>query len=499
MMVKKANTLLNIAGTKIRMLLLAIASNESLFFFAAFLAYAFLGSELFTWYQEQTQMFERFIVVPWGMALCLLRLERRRGMADAKRRMDLNILFVLMLWVIVPFCIRFGLIFNNVTSWQSHLAAYFGLYAMLSEESADVRERRLDQACMIFGLFSLAIGGALLYCAATGGVIGPDWIVNHGANTGSEYGFGVWNYAYLCTGLHYNITGMMALVCTMFCLAGLCRSRNRGMFALYLAAAVMMMIVIVLTQSRTARYALIGGLGVGVYGYVASSGRISRAWLRHAVGLVLAGMVMVSAYGSASILTDAALKHYPRVQQGNAVSMIASAVAQEETEPEKDAAETKKTVAPKKARRAVDATMSGRTDIWKNLLQYWKDNPKKFLIGAGAGKIGSQIVKGTIHEKGGAVAVHNAYLQYAADYGLIGISLMGMFFLSILVPVLRTFFAPKEKQLPGYRAMAMMVIGALMTGMMESATLGAMSPINSGMLFALALLAARGREIKPER
>ena len=498
MMVKKANEMLSNAGARIRALLLAVASNESLFFFAAFLSTTILGADIFKWYSEQMQMFERYVIMPWGMALCLLRLERRNRLPDAKTRMDVGILFLLVMWVIVPFGIRFGLIFNNVTTWHSHLVAYFGLYAMLTEQSAQVRERRLDQACMLFGLYSLVVGGALMYCAATGATIDSNWIVHHGTYAEDGYGFGVWKRAHLCIGLHYNLGGMMALVCTMFCLAGVSRSKKRVMRVLYLLAAVMMMIVIVLSQSRTARYSLIACLGMGVYGCVIASKRISRAWLRHAAGIALAGVVMVASYSGASALTDAALKHYVRAQQGYTVSVIASAVAQEEAELDKKEAATKKAVTPKKARRAVDATMSGRTDIWRNLFSYWKENPKKFLIGAGMGKIGSLIVEDTIHEENGSVAVHNAYLQYAADYGLMGIGLMALFFLSILVPVLRVFFAPQEKQTPGYQALCMLVLGALMTGMMESSTLGAMTPVNSGMLFALALLAAKGMEMKGE-
>lgn len=497
-MMKKVNALLNGAGARIRTLLLAVASNESLFFFAAFLSTTILGSDIFTWYSEQMQMFERYIIVPWGMALCLLRLERRNRLTNAKTRIDIGILFVLVMWIIVPFGIRFGLIFNNVTTWHSHLVAYFGLYAMLTEQSAQVRERRMDQACMLFGVYSLVVGGALMYCAATGASIDSNWIVHRGTYAEAGYGFGVWKRAHLCIGLHYNLGGMMALVCTMFCLAGMGRSRNRVVRVLYVLAAVMMMVVIVLSQSRTARYSLIACLGLGVYGCMIASRRISCAWLRHAAGIALAGVVMVAAYSGASMLTDAALKHYVRAQQGSTVSVIASAVAQEETVPEKNEAAPKKNVAPKKARKAVDATMSGRTDIWRNLFKYWKAHPKEFLIGAGMGKIGSKIVEDTIHEENGSVAVHNAYLQYAADYGLIGIGLMALFFLSILVPVLRVFFAPPDKQVPGYRAMAMLVVGVLLTGMMESSTLGAMTPVNSGMLFALAMLAAKGTEMKPE-
>lgn len=49
------------------------------------------------------------------------------------------------------------------------------------------------------------------------------------------------------------------------------------------------------------------------------------------------------------------------------------------------------------------------------------------LIGNGVGHTGSKIVEGTIHEESGAVAVHNTYLQWAADFGLIGFALEAVF------------------------------------------------------------------------
>ena len=39
-------------------------------------------------------------------------------------------------------------------------------------------------------------------------------------------------------------------------------------------------------------------------------------------------------------------------------------------------------------------------------------------------------------------------------------------------------------QIPGYRALCMLVVACLMTGMMESAPLGAMTPMNMMLYFA---------------
>ena len=489
-MMKKAGALLEWAGAKIRTLLLGIAVNESLFLFAAILPSLVFDSQLFVWHREAANTFYNYVVVPWGMALCLVRLERRNRLECAPHRTDIAILFALVAWIVVPFAIRFGLTFNNATSWYGHCAAYFALYAMTSEETAKRREQLLDHACAVFGIFSLVMGGALLLCAATGAQIDSNWIIHYGTYAEDGYCFGVYERSQLCSGLHYNYTGMMGLICTMFCFAGVSRGKNRLVRLLYMIGAAMMMTVIVLTQSRTARYALIIGMGMGVYGYLASCAKISRRVLRHAAGIVCAVAVMGISYFGASALTDAALKHYAEIAQTKQVSLIAHAAASETT-----AESTPKPVQPKRARGAGDATFTGRTRFWKHLVQFWKQNPKEFVIGAGQGRIGSRIVQNTFAEELGSIALHNSYLQYAADYGLIGFALLVLFFLSIVRQVLRTFFAPQDKRIPGYNAMGMLVIGALLTGMLESWTFGAMTALNAAMVFALAMLVSRGREL----
>ena len=487
MMEKKANALLAYVGERIRALLLAVAANESLFLFAAILPSLVLGSELFTWHQEAVNMFDRYIVVPWGMALCLVRLDRRNRMQIQEKRWDLRILFALLVWIVVPFGIRFGLTFNNATSWHGHCVVFFGLYAMLSEEAKEKRECLFDQACLLFGLLGLLVGGALLWCAWTGARIDSNWIAHYGTYAENGYSFGVFDGQHLCSGMHYNLTGVMMLCCTMFCFAGACRSKYRALRFAYVFTAVIAMLVVVLTQSRTARYSLIGAMGAGVFSYIVTLPMNRNAVIRWVAGALAACVVMVVSYVSASMLTDAALEHYAQLEQGRTVSVVAAACAEEEAKP---------AVQPKKARAAVDATLSARTDIWRNLFGYWKENPKELLIGAGMGRIGSRIVKGTIHEANGSVSVHNTYLQYLADYGIIGFSLMALFFLSILSKVLRVFFAAGEARIPGYCAMGMLVVAALMTGMMESWTLGAMTALNAAMFFALALLTARGRDMQ---
>ena len=57
---------------KIRGALLSIAQNESVFLFVAFVSYSFLSTDVLAWYADSIAAFNRFVVLPWGGALCLL-------------------------------------------------------------------------------------------------------------------------------------------------------------------------------------------------------------------------------------------------------------------------------------------------------------------------------------------------------------------------------------------------------------------------------------------
>ncbi|MDO5300326.1 MAG: O-antigen ligase family protein [Clostridia bacterium] len=522
----------------VRRILLDIAGNESLFLFAAFISAGVLSMGPLAWYREATDAFANYVVVPWGMALCLLRLERRARSGDAPVRTDVVALFVLLMWVIVPFALRFGLTFNNVTSWHGSVVVYFGIYAMVTEETPERRERLFDLACALFGALSLVMGGALLYCAATAQAFGVGL---------GDYGFGLCDGIYLCNGLHYNITGMIAVCCAMMSLAGCGRSRHVIGRLAYALAACVMMAVIVLTQSRTARYALILALAAGCYRVAVSRARIDGAAKRQIVGIVAAVLMAIVGYVGASLLTDAALARYEQVNGARLAAQAVQPAADPSAETQaaaKDgvtapdggasaspaAKEDEQTAADEpavsnedvqaladepampdegvqppadeptatgepaqlEAREAVDATLSGRTDVWMNLIRLWREEPKHFLIGNGVGRTGSRVVEGTIHEANGAVAIHNTYLQFVADFGLVGMLLLCVFVATILRPVLRVFFGGRSGS--GYLALCMLVLASLLTGMMESAPLGAMTPMNMMLFFALALLTAHGRE-----
>ena len=469
----------------------AIASSVSLFVFTAFFVTGILCMEPMVWYREQIDLVNQYVVFPWGMALCLLRLERSKNVLKPVSRRDTQVLFVLLLWIFAPFMLRFGVTFNNMGAWYNHAVVYFGIYAFLSEKTSAERECAFDLMLVLCGILSLVLGGALLYCAATAQTF------YHGAQ---NIGFGLVGGAHICHGVHYNFSAMVMVCLAMLCLAGVARGRIWPVRALFALAAAMLFAVVVLSQSRTARYASIIALSVGTYGVIVGRVKMKRRVLHQLTALAAAGVVLVSAYIGAAKLTDAALMHYAKVQnaraQGQAVGVIdqtmdalAAAALAEEPVAQTAAAQ------PLEAREAVDSTFSDRTTIWKNLFELWKDNPKHMIIGNGIGRTGSRVVKGTIHEEAGAVQLHNTYLQHTADFGLIGTGLLALFFALLVRPLLRVFFAKGAERKPGYTALCMLVIAMLATGMMESAPLGGFSPANMMLFFALALLAGRGNEL----
>ena len=472
-------------------------TNTSLFVFAAFLFSGVLGMSPLRWHQVAVEQFFSFILVPWGMTLAFAQLVRRQNAPATK---DATILFVLLVWMAVPFIYRFGLTANNINGACGYAMVFFGVYVSLRDEEPARREKLLDCACAVFGLFSLIFGGALLYCAATVQMFAADM---------GEFGFGIYNGMYLCGGLHYNNTGMTSVCCAMFCLCGVERARQLWQRLLYLLGAVMMMIVIVLTQSRTARYVLLLALAAGAFSRVYAAGLLRRRVLRAGAAVLAAGAVLVTGYIGAAKLCDAALVHYVRVEEKRAAQpdmeqqegllpalnelIVRTAAAEQLQENQADAGtgETALEEPTLKARPAADATLSGRTEIWANIFRIWKENPKNLLIGNGIGRTGSIVVLGTSQESLGAIALHNTYLQFIADFGLIGFALMMAFFLLILGRCVRSFLQGGA-ELSGMLPMAMLVLAVLATGMMESAPLGEMTPMNVVLFFALGVLVPAG-------
>ncbi len=452
---------------RVQQLLLALVGNVGVFAFFAFVLAGFSPSQMFTWYREPVSLISSYVIIPWGAVLWVSRLMR----AQQKRlvALDTSILALLLLWIIVPFALRFGITFNNVTSWHEYTVAYFGIYALLREQEPEYRARALDGLCILAAVFSLGLGIALLYCVATTQVFGMEFGPN---------GFGVYRGG-LYAGLHYNITGMIALMLLMLCVTGAARRKHMLAKLAFVVPAVLMCLVVVLTQSRTARIAMLVGLAVSAYGAVCTRVK-ARALVRHGAGVACGLAVLIGGYAVAGQLTEAAVAHY-----NGEPAIVASAAAEETIQP---------TPAPVHlVRDEGEATFTGRTTIWKNLFALWRENPRYLLIGNGVGRTGSQIAQQMGAE---AIAVHNTYLQYIADFGLIGFGLLCAFFVVILRPVHHAFFAQSGKGFAGAHGLGGLAVAALVTGLMESAPLGAMTPMNIMLCVALGVLAGEGWLVK---
>ena len=532
---KRENGLLARGQSLIRDIMLAVFGNEALFLIVAFLYATLADNAIAAWYREPVNLLYGYIVIPWGAALCLLRLQRRASSLEPARA-DVVTLFVLYLWILVPFAIRFGFTGKNATAWHGYAVMFFGIYASISERKQREREMLMATMSVLSAVFAYVFCGALLFCAWSGTV--------YAAGLGT-FGFGVVN-GWLCSGVHYNITGMIAISLCMMCVMGVGYYRNILLKLFCLIPAVMSMAVIVLSQSRTSRYALLAVLAAAAFDGV------RRALCRRnaAAGLlaaVLAGAVVLGGgYWGADRMTRAAIAHYNQLAYDAALQAALAEQAEAPVEPsaEETAEETtteapvepstgettveapvepsaeevpvepsaEETMAEPPVQEAAaeptvpeiqisevqarvlantDGSFSNRTDIWRAVFMFWRDNPKMMMIGNGVNQTGHKIGQYISWTDG--VAVHNAYLQWAADFGLIGLAPQIVFLAIAVWQTIRVFFALRRPR--GALGLCMMAFAGLLVGMMESATLNAMLPINLMFMFALAQLSAMSRDV----
>lgn len=466
---KGLNERADVLWTNLQRLLMAVFSSEGFLFVILYLLYGVLETDLFLSHRDIVDPLRDYVIMPLSGVLlgaCLMREKRPAGF-------DVRMLFVLILWLSVPFILRFGTEYFTMRSVYGYSICFFVLYASVCGSDARRRGQQLNIACAGIGLISLVLGGMLLYCAWTGKVY-----YSYPGTTG----FGVVN-GQLFNAMHYNDTGKTALTCMLFCLTGLCRSRKKPVSILYLLGIIMMALVVILTQSRTARYAMLGVLALGTWNGLSEYLTIRRGWLRQGVALMCAAVVLVGGYWLCARIMDAALAHYAGKPSQVMEAVIPSAVAEEDAK--------QQTADPvMKARDAGDISLTGRTEIWKNLMKNWKENPKHLLLGNGSGRTKWLIFSDT------SISVHNAYLSFTAEFGLIGFALLSVFLCSIAGPILRVFFAHGSSRVPGGCALCMLTAAMLITGMLESSPLESMSITSMSLFFALGQLAGAGKDIK---
>ena len=237
--------------------LLAFLGNPGVYALMAFMVTGMFTPGVLGMYRGWIEL---NVLVPWGLALAIVHLVRRIKQGKQPVRWDVAVLFVLFVWLLVPFMLRFGFVRNNIYSWQNHAIVFFGIFALGSSMEEKQQGRSMDLAGAVGAAITFVFCGALLLAASMG----------LGSDDAAEFGFGVYLKAHLCSGAHYNTTGMLAMCGSLFCLMGVCRAKGKLAKAAHLIPALLAMEVTILTQSRTARYSLLAGLAVGCYGMVAS-------------------------------------------------------------------------------------------------------------------------------------------------------------------------------------------------------------------------------------
>lgn len=464
---------------------LKLIGSEALFIFAWFILTLMRSMDPFFWEPTQIDVLVQYIMLPWGVSLAVMYLQRQTRPQAAR-----VLLLLLLGWIVVPFALRFGVTQKNVSSWMSAAVLFFGVYASISGRSAQERERVFSWLTRLFALAGWVLGAALLFCAAAAKGYYSEF---------GQYAFGVFEGKQLSAGCHYNVTAMACLCIMMLSLAGLCRARHAAARLYYAPPAVMMALVIVLTQSRTSRYAMLFALALSAWRMVALGRMPGRRLVRHVSAIAAAAVVAAGGF----ILADAAVKgaivHYARVQaQSQQAAEPSAERAQAPREDEQAAAgqaDAKEEQKLPKSRTAMNSTFTGRTVIWTNLIALWKENPRYFLIGQGVGRTGWLIADGTPLESLGYASVHNAYLQFIADYGFIALALLLAFAVSIAPALLRIFF--RDRWADGYAMLCVTAAAMLVVGLMESDPLAPMSMTNLALYASLALAAPRGKERKP--
>lgn len=477
----------------VRDLLLAVFANPGVFAVAAYVVSGMFTTPHLSAYRGTLEL---GVLVPWGLALAMLRLYHAKE-RSAATRFDVMALFMLFGWLVVPFGIRFGLNSSSINTWQNFAIIFFGIFAMIAEMDETSIARTMDAAAVFSGVVSFMFAGALLWCAVT---------VTNIRTPYAEFGFGVYQYKQLCADQHYNATGMLAMCGTFMCLMGMQRGKCKLVRALYLIPAVMSSLVVILSQSRTARYSLLAGLAVGAYGAVAAGKWNKRLLIRQAASVLAGVVVLVGGYVFSAKITDVSVAYFEKAQaRDEAVLPDVSSETQEvSAEIQEVSAETQAggdtqqdLIVEQKVRGMGEGSFTGRTGVWGNIFRMWKAAPKYFLIGNGIGRTSREILlAGTVLENWGANMAHNAYIQFTMDNGLIGIVLLGVFFALLLPSAIRTLLAVSGKATAGSHAMCMLAVGCLATGLMENEPLNAMRPCNVMLFFALAVIAYAGTKAK---
>ncbi len=114
-MQKQEEGLLSRCQGIVRDVILAFLGNEGLFLLMAFFNSRCWTRSVFAECYEQVDAVYRYILVPWGASLCVLRLQTRSA-KPRRTHGDVMALFLLYVWLDIR-SIRFGMAMINLRAW----------------------------------------------------------------------------------------------------------------------------------------------------------------------------------------------------------------------------------------------------------------------------------------------------------------------------------------------------------------------------------------------
>lgn len=473
---------------KLRRACLALGENVGLYLFVHFLANFLQGCSVLWPIHDAVAVLDRRIVLPWGMALCLLRLARAKD--DGRKRPEITLFALLTAWIAIPFAVRFGVSEVTMGSFTNACCTLLGVYALAAEADAARRERWLDTASWLFACAAFVLGGLLLTCAWRGSAL-DNGLQDNVRSFGLCYR--QMNTPVLCAGLYYNSSALVSLTCALMTLPGIFRRKNKLAKAFHVISFAMISLTVVLTQSRTCIISLLAALGLTLGGVLAARPGVKSIIAKCAVCALGTALVVVGGFAASMGITDMALVHYAKVAQlrqtgaAPALPLMATALAEEEIPAGN--AENAVGMETQKA-RGLDGihNISGRKVIWQAMLRLWREDPTTFVIGRGVYRTAHYLFP----ELQYVTTVDNAYLAFTADYGLIALLLLLSGIGCLLPHILRAFFA--KGATAGDLSVIAGAAAVLMTGIMENAALSLAHPISLALFFLLALAAAKAKD-----
>lgn len=239
--------------------------------------------------------------------------------------------------------------------------------------------------------------------------------------------------------MHPNGTSQYAMLIIIFAIYAIMNHRSRAAKAFYAFNILVNLLVMAHAQSRTSNVALGGALGMMAFRAVWLCPKLRKVWLRAAVGVLVAAIVLVSAIECVSWIY--------KFDVGMTTEQTASEVVSRTAASNQD-------------------DISGRGRIWGNAVGYIADHPEKLIAGMGVSRMKTMSKEREVLQPFGTV--HNSFLEVLAMCGLPALICVVGLLCSLVRPALRVWLAPKREGMPGMFLFPTLMAMMLAISMMES-------------------------------